>query len=50
LLPAPAYRDTSVQSARRYWYVVTAVDRAGNESAPGPPVAVEVVENSQPSP
>jgi fibronectin type 3 domain-containing protein len=50
LLPTPAYRDTSVQSARRYWYVVTAVDRAGNESAPGPPVAVEVVENSQPSP
>jgi fibronectin type 3 domain-containing protein len=48
LLPTPAYRDTSVQSARRYWYVVTAVDRAGNESAPGPPVAVEVVENSQP--
>lgn len=50
LLPTPAYRDTSVQSAHRYWYVVTAVDRAGNESAPGPPVAVEVVENSQPSP
>ena len=50
LLPTPAYRDTSVQSARRYWYVVTAVDRAGNESAPGPPVAVEVVENSQSSP
>jgi uncharacterized protein len=48
LLPTPAYRDTSVQSAHRYWYVVTAVDRAGNESAPGPPVAVEVVENSQP--
>ncbi len=50
LLPTPAYRDTSVLSAHRYWYVVTAVDRAGNESAPGPPVAVEVVENSQPSP
>jgi len=50
LLPTPAYRDTSVQSAHRYWYVVTAVDRAGNESALGPPVAVEVVENSQPSP
>ncbi len=50
LLPTPAYRDTSVQSARRYWYVVTAVDRAGNESAPSPPVAVEVVENSQSSP
>jgi len=32
LLPAPAYRDMSVQQGRRYWYGVTAVDRAGNES------------------
>ncbi|MDP9338940.1 MAG: hypothetical protein M3P45_08735 [Acidobacteriota bacterium] len=48
LLPAPAYRDTSVQSAHRYSYVVTAVDRAGNESTPGPPVAVEVLDSSQP--
>ncbi len=47
LLPTPSLRDTSVQSAHRYWYAVTAVDRAGNESAPSPPVAVEV---SQPSP
>ena len=34
LLPAPAYRDMSVQQGRRYWYSVTAVDRAGNESTP----------------
>jgi hypothetical protein len=34
LLPAPAYRDISVQAGHRYWYTVTAVDRAGNESAP----------------
>jgi hypothetical protein len=34
LLPAPAYRDMSVQREHRYWYSVTAVDRAGNESAP----------------
>jgi hypothetical protein len=34
LLPAPAYSDMSVQSGHRYWYSVTAVDRAGNESAP----------------
>ncbi|HWZ99039.1 MAG TPA: hypothetical protein VN025_14870 [Candidatus Dormibacteraeota bacterium] len=34
LLPAPAYRDMSVQPGHRYWYTVTAVDRAGNESAP----------------
>jgi hypothetical protein len=47
LLPTPAYRDTSVQPAHNYWYAVTAVDRAGNESAPSPPVAVEIV---QPSP
>ncbi len=32
LLPAPAYRDISVQQGRQYWYSVTAVDRAGNES------------------
>lgn len=33
LLPAPAYRDMSVQQGHKYWYSVTAVDRAGNESA-----------------
>ena len=44
LLLAPAYRDTSVQSAHRYWYRVTAVDRAGNESAASPPVAAEVAQ------
>src|SRR5262249_48195708 len=32
LLAAPAYRDLSVLSGHRYWYSVTAVDRAGNES------------------
>jgi hypothetical protein len=47
LLPTPAYRDTSVQPAHSYWYTVTSVDRAGNESAPSPPVSVEIV---QPSP
>jgi len=47
LLPAPAVRDTSVEPGHRYWYSVTAVDRAGNESAPSTPVAVEV---TQPSP
>jgi len=44
LLPTPAYRDTSVQPARRYWYVVTAVDRTGNESAPSPPALVETAQ------
>lgn len=47
LLPTPAYRDTSVQPAHSYWYTVAAVDRAGNESEPSPPVSVEIV---QPSP
>jgi hypothetical protein len=38
LLLAPSYRDVSVQPGHRYWYVATAVDRAGNESAPSEPV------------
>ena len=42
LLLAPAYRDTSVEPGHRYWYSVTAVDRAGNESAPSAAVAVDV--------
>jgi hypothetical protein len=47
LLPTPAVRDTSVEPGHRYWYTVTGVDRAGNESAPCTPVEVEV---TQPSP
>jgi len=47
LLPTPAYRDTSVLPARRYWYVVTAVDNAGNESAPSPPALVEIAQPLQ---
>jgi hypothetical protein len=46
LLLSPAYRDTSVQPGRRYWYSVVAVDRAGNESAPSAPVAAEVAQPS----
>ncbi|PYU44905.1 MAG: hypothetical protein DMG53_15550 [Acidobacteria bacterium] len=42
LLPTPAVRDTSVVPGHRYWYTVTAVDRAGNESAPDAPVVVDV--------
>ena len=44
LLLAPAIRDTSVQPGHRYWYTVTAVDRAGNESPPSPPVMVDVAQ------
>ncbi len=47
LLPTPAYRDNTVSSGKRYWYTVTAVDRAGNESASSPALAVDV---AQPSP
>jgi hypothetical protein len=46
LLLSPAYRDTSVAANHRYWYTVTAVDRAGNESAPSAPVAVDVTQPS----
>jgi hypothetical protein len=46
LLLAPAYRDTSVEPGHRYWYSVTAVDRAGNESEPCAAVAVDVAKPS----
>jgi hypothetical protein len=46
LLLAPAYRDTSVESGRRYWYSVTAVDRAGNESDASAAIAVDVAKPS----
>jgi len=41
LLLAPAFRDMSVVLGHRYLYRVTALDRAGNESEPGNPVALE---------
>jgi hypothetical protein len=47
LLPTPSYRDTSVLPGHRYWYSVTAVDRAGNESEPSAPADTGV---TQPSP
>ena len=46
LLPAPAFRDISVDVGHRYWYTVTAVDRAGNESAPSAAVTVDVTQPS----
>jgi hypothetical protein len=42
LLPSPSHRDTSVRVGQRYWYTVTAVDRAGNESSDSLAVAVEI--------
>lgn len=44
LLPTPAYRDMSVQPGHLYWYTVTAVDRAGNESAPSSPAAADLTQ------
>jgi hypothetical protein len=44
LLPTPAVRDTSVEPGHIYWYVVTAVDRAGNESAASAAVAVDLTQ------
>jgi hypothetical protein len=46
LLPTPSVRDTSVVPGHRYWYTVTAVDRAGNESSPSVPVVVDVTQPS----
>jgi hypothetical protein len=47
LLLTPAFRDTSVQGGHSYWYTVTAVDRAGNESGPSQAVAVEIAQPSR---
>jgi len=44
LLLTPAVRDTSVLPGHRYWYTVTAVDRAGNESPPSAPVVVDLTQ------
>ena len=42
ILPSPTFRDISVQPGRRYFYRITALDRAGNESPRGPAVAAEI--------
>jgi hypothetical protein len=42
ILPSPAFRDISIAPGRRYYYRVTALDRAGNESPKSPAVAVDV--------
>jgi fibronectin type 3 domain-containing protein len=47
LLLTPSYRDTSVLVGHPYWYSVTAVDRAGNESQPSARADTGV---AQPSP
>ena len=47
LLLTPTYRDATVRPGQHYWYTVTAVDHAGNESAESAAVAVEIPEASQ---
>jgi hypothetical protein len=42
VLPSPTFRDNSVVSGRRYFYRVSAVDRAGNESPLSSTVQIEV--------
>jgi len=42
LLSTPSFRDSTVVSSQRYWYTVTAVDRAGNESAPSAAILVQI--------
>jgi hypothetical protein len=42
LLLSPVFRDTTVAAGRRYFYRVTAVDQAGNESSPSAAIAVDL--------
>jgi hypothetical protein len=42
ILPSPTFRDISVVSGRRYYYRVSALDRAGNESPKSSAVQVDV--------
>jgi len=42
LLPTPSFRDTPVVPGAEYTYVVTAVDRTGNESQPSKSVLIRI--------
>ncbi len=42
LLPSPTFRDISVVSGRNYFYRVSAVDHAGNESQPSSAIRAEI--------
>ncbi len=42
ILPSPTFRDISVQPGRRYYYRVSALDRAGNESPRSSAVVADV--------
>jgi hypothetical protein len=49
LLLTPVFRDMPEVSGRTYFYRVTAVDRAGNESAPSAPVSSAVPAEAGPT-
>jgi hypothetical protein len=49
LLPTPAFRDMNGVPGHVYYYAVTAVDRAGNESAPSAPVQGTLSEDAPPA-
>jgi fibronectin type 3 domain-containing protein len=42
ILPSPTFRDISVVSGKRYYYRVSALDRAGNESPKSSAVQADV--------
>ena len=44
LLQSPAYRDSSAVAGNRYWYSVTAVDQAGNESVSSDAVLADLTQ------
>jgi hypothetical protein len=44
LFASPAYRDLTAQAGHRYWYVATAIDRAGNESEASEPATVDLTQ------
>lgn len=48
LLLTPAFRDMNVVPGRRYFYTVTAVDRAGNESPAGTSASGGIPAENQP--
>jgi hypothetical protein len=50
LLLTPAFSDMNVQPGHRYFYSVTAVDRAGNESPAGAVVSGDVPAENQATP
>ena len=41
-LKAPAYHDTSVQSGKKYFYSVAAIDERNNQSAPSEEASEQV--------